>query len=110
MFCKYCGREIKEGEICTCRQQSSKTPYPKPDIRPVMPEQENTQRQGINQNQGNSQNQGTTQNRRQQTQFERKPVNRTPVNKTSTAPQNQRTGKKMGKDWQSRLFCLVFCF
>ena len=33
MFCKYCGKEIKEGEICTCRQQSSKTPYPKPDIR-----------------------------------------------------------------------------
>ena len=47
MFCKYCGKEIKEGEICTCRQQSSKTPYPKPDIRPVMPERENTQRQGI---------------------------------------------------------------
>ncbi|GAB6128855.1 hypothetical protein JCM17204_14460 [Blautia stercoris] len=108
MFCKYCGREIKEGEICTCRQQSSKTPYPKPDIRPVMPEQENTQRQGINQNQGNSQNQGTTQNRRQQTQFERKPVNRTPVNKTSTAPQNQRTGKKDGKGLAVASFLLSF--
>ena len=92
MFCKYCGKEIKEGEICTCRQKRTKTPYPKPDIRPVMPEQENTQRQGINQNQGNSQNQGTTQNRRQQTQFERKPVNRTPVNKISTESQNQRIG------------------
>ena len=108
MFCKYCGREIKEGEICTCRQQSSKTLYPKPDIRPVMPEQENTQRQGINQNQGNSQNQGTTQNRRQQTQFERKPVNRTPVNKTSTAPQNQRTGKKDGKGLAVASFLLSF--
>lgn len=108
MFCKYCGREIKEGEICTCRQQSSKTSYPKPDIRPVMPEQENTQRQGINQNQGNSQNQGTTQNRRQQTQFERKPVNRTPVNKTSTAPQNQRTGKKDGKGLAVASFLLSF--
>lgn len=108
MFCKYCGREIKEGEICTCRQQSSKTPYPKPDIRPVMPEQENTQRQGINQNQGNSQNQGTTQNRRQQTQFERKPVNRTPINKTSTAPQNQRTGKKDGKGLAVASFLLSF--
>ena len=102
MFCKYCGKEIKEGEICTCRQQSSKTPYPKPDIRPVMPEQENTQRQGINQNQG------TTQNRRQQTQFERKPVNRTPVNKTSTAPQNQRTGKKDGKGLAVASFLLSF--
>lgn len=108
MFCKYCGKEIKEGEICTCRQQSSKTPYPKPDICPVMPEQENTQRQGINQNQGNSQNQGTTQNRRQQTQFERKPVNRTPVNKTSTAPQNQRTGKKDGKGLAVASFLLSF--
>ena len=108
MFCKYCGKEIKEGEICTCRQQSSKTPYPKPDIRPVMPERENTQRQGINQNQGNSQNQGTTQNRRQQTQFERKPVNRTPVNKTSTAPQNQRTGKKDGKGLAVASFLLSF--
>lgn len=108
MFCKYCGKEIKEGEICTCRQQSSKTPYPKPDIRPVMPEQENTQRQGINQNQGNSQNQGTTQNRRQQTQFERKPVNRTPVNKISTAPQNQRTGKKDGKGLAVASFLLSF--
>lgn len=108
MFCKYCGKEIKEGEICTCRQQGSKTPYPKPDIRPVMPERENTQRQGINQNQGNSQNQGTTQNRRQQTQFERKPVNRTPVNKTSTAPQNQRTGKKDGKGLAVASFLLSF--
>lgn len=108
MFCKYCGKEIKEGEICTCRQQNSKTPYPKPDIRPVMPERENTQRQGINQNQGNSQNQGTTQNRRQQTQFERKPVNRTPVNKTSTAPQNQRTGKKDGKGLAVASFLLSF--
>lgn len=108
MFCKYCGKEIKEGEICTCRQKSSKTPYPKPDIRPVMPERENTQRQGINQNQGNSQNQGTTQNRRQQTQFERKPVNRTPVNKTSTAPQNQRTGKKDGKGLAIASFLLSF--
>lgn len=108
MFCKYCGKEIKEGEICTCRQQGSKTPYPKPDIRPVMPERENTQRQGINQNQGNSQNQGTTQNRRQQTQFERKLVNRTPVNKTSTAPQNQRTGKKDGKGLAVASFLLSF--
>lgn len=108
MFCKYCGKKIKEGEICTCRQQGSKTPYPKPDIRPVMPERENTQRQGINQNQGNSQNQGTTQNRRQQTQFERKPVNRTPVNKTSTAPQNQRTGKKDGKGLAVASFLLSF--
>ena len=108
MFCKYCGKEIKEGEICTCRQQGSKTPYPKPDIRPVMPERENTQRQGINQNQGNSQNQGTTQNRRQHTQFERKPVNRTPVNKTSTAPQNQRTGKKDGKGLAVASFLLSF--
>ena len=108
MFCKYCGKEIKEGEICTCRQQGSKTPYPKPDIRPVMPERENTQRQGINQNQGNSQNQGTTQNRRQQTQFERKPVNRTPVNKISTAPQNQRTGKKDGKGLAVASFLLSF--
>ena len=108
MFCKCCGKEIKEGEICTCRQQGSKTPYPKPDIRPVMPERENTQRQGINQNQGNSQNQGTTQNRRQQTQFERKPVNRTPVNKTSTAPQNQRTGKKDGKGLAVASFLLSF--
>ena len=108
MFCKYCGKEIKEGEICTSRQQGSKTPYPKPDIRPVMPERENTQRQGINQNQGNSQNQGTTQNRRQQTQFERKPVNRTPVNKTSTAPQNQRTGKKDGKGLAVASFLLSF--
>lgn len=108
MFCKYCGKEIKEGEICTCRQQGSKTPYPKPDIRPVMPERENTQRQGINQNQGNSQNQGTTQNRRQQTQFERKPVNRTPVNKTSTAPQTQRTGKKDGKGLAVASFLLSF--
>ena len=108
MFCQYCGKEIKEGEICTCRQQGSKTPYPKPDIRPVMPERENTQRQGINQNQGNSQNQGTTQNRRQQTQFERKPVNRTPVNKTSTAPQNQRTGKKDGKGLAVASFLLSF--
>lgn len=108
MFCKYCGKEIKEGEICTCRQQGSKTPYPKPDIRPVMPERENTQRQGINQNQGNSQNQGTTQNRRQQTKFERKPVNRTPVNKTSTAPQNQRTGKKDGKGLAVASFLLSF--
>ena len=73
-----------------------------------MPEQENTQRQGINQNQGNSQNQGTTQNRRQQTQFERKPVNRTPVNKTSTAPQNQRTGKKDGKGLAVASFLLSF--
>ena len=108
MFCKYCGKEIMECEICTCRQQGSKTPYPKPDIRPVMPERENTQRQGINQNQGNSQNQGTTQNRRQQTQFERKPVNRTPVNKTSTAPQNQRTGKKDGKGLAVASFLLKF--
>ncbi|MFR5730535.1 YARHG domain-containing protein [Blautia stercoris] len=108
MFCKYCGKEIKEGEICTCRQQGSKTPYPKPDIRPVMPERENTQRQGINQNQGNSQNQGTTQNRRQQTQFERKPVNRTPVNKTSTAPQNQRNAKKDGKGLAVASFLLSF--
>lgn len=108
MFCKYCGKKIKEGEICTCRQQGSKTPYPKPDIRPVMPERENTQRQGINQNQGNSQNQGTTQNRRQQTQFERKPVNRTPINKTSTAPQNQRTGKKDGKGLAVASFLLSF--
>ena len=110
MFCKYCGKEIKEGEICTCRQQSSKTPYPKPDITSSHARTGNTQRQGINQNQGNSQNQGTTQNRRQQTQFERKPVNRTPVNKTSTAPQIREPEKKMGKDWQLRLFCLVFCF
>lgn len=73
-----------------------------------MPEQENTQRQGINQNQGNSQNQGTTQNRRQQTQFERKPVNRTPVNKISTAPQNQRTGKKDGKGLAVASFLLSF--
>ena len=73
-----------------------------------MPERENTQRQGINQNQGNSQNQGTTQNRRQQTQFERKPVNRTPVNKTSTAPQNQRTGKKDGKGLAVASFLLSF--
>ena len=108
MFCKYCGKEIKEGEICTCRQQGAKTPYPKPDIRPVMPERENTQRQGINQNQGNYQNQVTTQNRRQQTQFERKPVNRTPVNKTSTAPQNQRTGKKDGKGLSVASFLLSF--
>ena len=108
MFCKYCGKEIKEGEICTCRQQGSKTPYPKPDISPVMPERENTQRQGINQNQGNSQNQGTTQNRRQQTQFERKPVNRTPVNKTSTAPQNQRNAKKDGKGLAVASFLLSF--
>ena len=82
MFCKYCGKEIKEGEICTCRQQGSKTPYPKPDIRPVMPERENTQRQGINQNQGNSQ-----------------------LHHKIREPE-----KKMGKDWQLRLFCLVFCF
>ena len=67
-----------------------------------MPEQENTQRQGINQNQG------TTQNRRQQTQFERKPVNRTPINKTSTAPQNQRTGKKDGKGLAVASFLFSF--
>lgn len=109
MFCKYCGREIKEGEICTCRQQSSKTPYPKPDIRPVMPEQENTQRQGINQNQEILKIRERLRIADSRLSL-RKPVNRTPVNKTSTAPQNQRTGKKMGKDWQSRLFCLVFCF
>lgn len=109
MFCKYCGKEIKEGEICTCRQQSSKTPYPKPDIRPIVPEQGNMQRQGNNQNQGNTQNQRQqTENRFERTPVNRTPVNKTPIKKTPSAPQNQRTAKKDGKGLAVASFLLSF--
>lgn len=109
MFCKYCGKEIKEGEICTCRQKSSKTPYPKPDIRPIVPEQGNMQRQGNNQNQGNTQNQRQqTENRFERTPVNRTPVNKTPIKKTPSAPQNQRTAKKDGKGLAVASFLLSF--
>ena len=109
MFCKYCGKEIKEGEICTCRQKSSKTPYPKPDIRPIVPEQGNMQRQGNNQNQGNTQNQRQqTENRFERTPVNRTPVNKTPIKKTPSAPQNQRTEKKDGKGLAVASFLLSF--
>ena len=111
MFCKYCGKEIKEGEICTCRQKSSKTPYPKPDIRPIVSEQGNMQRQGNNQNQGNTQNQRQqTENRFERTPVNRTPVNKTPIKKTPSAPQNQRTAKKDGKGLAVASFLLSFLF
>ena len=87
MFCKYCGKEIKEGEICTCRQKSSKTPYPKPDIRPVIHQQGKNQKHvQLNQN-----------------QHERKPINRSPA-----GTQNQRTAKKDGKGLAVASFLLSF--
>ena len=87
MFCKYCGKEIKEGEICTCRQKSSKTPYPKPDIRPVIHQQGKNQKHvQLNQN-----------------QYERKPINRSPA-----GSQNQRAGKKDGKGLAVASFLLSF--
>lgn len=87
MFCKYCGKEIKEGEICTCRQKSSKTPYPKPDIRPVIHQQGKNQKHvQLNQN-----------------QHERKPINRSPA-----GTQNQRTEKKDGKGLAVASFLLSF--
>ncbi len=87
MFCKYCGREIKEGEICTCRQQSSKTPYPKPDIRPVIHQQGKNQKHvQLNQN-----------------QHERKSINRSPAGSP-----NQRTAKKDGKGLAVASFLLSF--
>lgn len=87
MFCKYCGKEIKEGEICTCRQQSSKTPYPKPDIRPVIHQQGKNQKHvQLNQN-----------------QHERKSINKSPAGSP-----NQRTGKKDGKGLAVASFLLSF--
>ena len=87
MFCKYCGKEIKEGEICTCRQKSSKTPYPKPDIRPVVHQQGKNQKHvQLNQN-----------------QHERKPINRSPA-----GTQNQRIEKKDGKGLAVASFLLSF--
>ena len=26
MFCKYCGRKLQEGEVCSCRQQNGQAP------------------------------------------------------------------------------------
>lgn len=87
MFCKYCGKEIKEGEICTCRQQNSKTPYPKPDIRPVIHQQGKNQKHvQLNQN-----------------QHERKSINRSPVGSP-----NQRNAKKDGKGLAVASFLLSF--
>lgn len=87
MFCKYCGKEIKEGEICTCRQQNSKTPYPKPDIRPVIHQQGKNQKHvQLNQN-----------------QHERKSINRSPAGSP-----NQRNAKKDGKGLAVASFLLSF--
>lgn len=87
MFCKYCGKEIKEGEICTCRQQNSKTPYPKPDIRPVIHQQGKNQKHvQLNQN-----------------QYERKSINRSPAGSP-----NQRNAKKDGKGLAVASFLLSF--
>lgn len=87
MFCKYCGKEIKEGEICTCRQQNSKTPYPKPDIRPVIHQQGKNQKHvQLNQNQN-----------------ERKSINRSPAGSP-----NQRNAKKDGKGLAVASFLLSF--
>lgn len=49
MFCKYCGRKIKEGEVCTCRNSGanlSQISQKKPDIRPVSPKKEPNKKEG----------------------------------------------------------------
>ena len=33
MFCKYCGRQLKEGEVCTCRQPKE-NPVPEKGKKP----------------------------------------------------------------------------
>lgn len=87
MFCKYCGREIQEGEICNCRQKNSGIPQPKPDIRPVIHQQGKNQKHAqLNQN-----------------QHERKSINKSPA-----GSQNQRTGKKDGKGLAVASFLLSF--
>lgn len=87
MFCKYCGREIQEGEICNCRQKNSNIPQPKPDIRPVIHQQGKNQKHvQLNQN-----------------QHERKSINRSPAGSP-----NQRTAKKDGKGLAVASFLLSF--
>ena len=87
MFCKYCGREIQEGEICNCRQKNSNIPQPKPDICPVIYQQGKNQKHAqLNQN-----------------QHERKSINKSPA-----GSQNQRTGKKDGKGLAVASFLLSF--
>ena len=49
MFCKYCGRKLKEGEVCTCRNSGanlSQISQKKPDIRPVSPKRESDKKDG----------------------------------------------------------------
>ncbi|MGN0400414.1 MAG: YARHG domain-containing protein [Blautia sp.] len=45
MFCKYCGRQLKEGEVCTCRQPKEK-PVPKKNEPKKMKKQQKPERPG----------------------------------------------------------------
>lgn len=43
MYCTRCGRELQEGEICTCRQEEAQKKNPEPEIKEEAVQKENTE-------------------------------------------------------------------
>ena len=46
MFCKYCGRQLKEGEVCTCRQPKE-NPVPEKEKKSKKNQRDNIKQQTI---------------------------------------------------------------